>query len=123
MQHFLTAIAFLLAANLPIKDASAAEPYEGLWAEKLEWCKNTNHDTDEAPITITRRSIETFASSCRVITIQGKAPLWRIRTSCRGEGESEKEKRTPMTFSLRVDGNKLAMREGSGLQSYLRCPR
>lgn len=123
MQHFLTALAFLLFPLLLSKSASAAEPYEGRWAEKLEWCKNTNHDTDDAPITITRRSIETFASDCRVISIQGKAPLWRIRTSCRGEGESEKEKRTPMTFSLRVDGDQLAMRDGTGAQNYLRCPR
>lgn len=121
MQHFLTAIAFLLPANLLIESASAAEPYEGRWAENLEWCKNTG--TDEAPITITRRSIETFASSCRVVSIGGKAPLWRIRTSCRDEGQSEKEKRTPNTFSLRVDGDRLALRDASGVQNFMRCPR
>jgi len=123
MQHFLTAIALLLAANLLIETASATEPYEGRWAEKLEWCKNTNRDTDEAPITITRRSIETFASSCRVISIRGKAPLWQMQTSCRDEGESDKESRTPITFSLRVDGNQLPMRDSSGVQNYLRCAR
>lgn len=123
MQHFLTATAFLLPLLLLSESAFAAERYEGQWAEKLEWCKNTNGDTDEAPITITRRSIETFASSCRVTSVRGKAPLWQMRTSCRDEGQSEKEKRTPVTFSLRVDGDRLAMRDSTGLQNYLRCPR
>jgi hypothetical protein len=118
MHHFLATIALLLAV-LPA--AQAAEPYEGRWAEKAEWCSKTG--TDEAPITITRRSIETFASSCRVVSIQGKHPLWRIRTLCRDEGQDEKEKRTPVTFSLRVDGDRLAMRDDSGLQNYTRCPR
>ena len=118
MRHF-PAIAALLLAILPA--ATAAEPYEGRWAEKPEWCKSTG--TDEAPITITRRSIETFASSCRVVSIGGKAPLWRMRTLCRDEGESEKEKRTPVTFSLRVDGNRLAMRDGTGVQNFVRCAR
>ena len=118
MRHF-PAIAALLVATL--STANAAEPYEGRWAEKPEWCKSTG--TDEAPITITRRSIETFASSCRVVAIGGKAPQWRIRTLCRDEGQSEKEKRTSVTFSLRVDDDRLAMRDGAGVQNHVRCPR
>jgi hypothetical protein len=117
MHHFL-AVIVVFPATLSI--AHAARPYEGRWAEKAEWCSKTG--TDEAPITITRRTIETFASSCRVISIQGKRPLWRIRTLCRDEGQDEKEKRTPITFSLRIDGDRLAMRDDSSLQNYTRCP-
>ena len=118
MRHFLATIVLLLAALQPLR---AAEPYEGRWAEKPEWCGKTG--TDESPITISRHSVETFASSCRVVAIEGKRPLWRIRTLCRDEGQSEKEKRTPNTFSLRVDGNRLAMRDSAGLQNFTRCPR
>ena len=109
--RYFPAIAALLLAILPAA--------EGRWAEKPEWCKSTG--TDESPITITRRSIETFASSCRVVSVSGKPPLWRIRTLCRDEGESEKEKRTPVTFSLRVDGDRLAIRDSTGVQNFVRC--
>ena len=55
----------LLLAAAPA--ALAQEPYEGRWTEDIAWCRNTRASgTDELPITITQRSIETFASFCRV---------------------------------------------------------
>lgn len=121
--RYLPMIAALVVATLPAANAAEFDvgSYLGRWAEQPEWCSNTG--TDEAPITITRRSIETFASSCRVVSVGGKAPLWRIRTLCRDEGQNRKEKRTPVTFSLRVDGDRLAMRDNIGVQNFVRCAR
>jgi hypothetical protein len=111
----------LLATPL---SALAAEPYEGRWAEDLAWCRNTRASgTDEMPITITRRSVETFASFCRVLSaIRTARAMWRLRTSCRDEGQTEKEPRTPVTFLMRVDGNSLYLRDNTGVQNFTRCP-
>lgn len=106
--------------------AQQSAPYLGRWSEEPAWCANTGH-TDEKPIVITASAIETFASYCRVLSVtrQGAArsATWRIRTSCRDEGQMENEPRTRVTFVLRVDGDKLAMRDSTGVQNYTRCKR
>ena len=48
---------------------------------------------------------------------------WRLRTSCRDEGQTEHEPRTPVTFVLRVDRNRLALRDDTGVRNLTRCPR
>jgi hypothetical protein len=48
---------------------------------------------------------------------------WRLRTSCRDEGQTEHEPRTPVTFELRVDGNQLILRDDTGARTLTRCPR
>ena len=112
------ALTFLLAG---VSAALAAPPYEGRWSEDPAWCRNKGH-TDEMPITITRRAVESFASSCRILSVARKGAVWRLRTSCRDEGESEAEPRTPNTFVLRLAGNRLVVRDASGVQTYTRCP-
>ena len=42
------------------------------------------------------------------------------RHADRDEGE---EKRTPNTFVLRVDGERLYLRDGAGIRNFARCPR
>jgi hypothetical protein len=103
----------VLASTLsPVLAQSA--PYLGRWAEKPETCSNpTDHSTDDIPITITRRSIETFASSCRILGIDQRGEEVRIRTSCRDEGEMENEPRTPITFTLRLKGNRMTAKARS----------
>jgi hypothetical protein len=112
-------IVFLLAA---LAHALAAEPYEGRWTEDPAWCRNTS-GTDELPITITRQSIEQFASSCRVLSIRRKGSVWRIRTSCRDEGQDASEPRTPVTYVLSLDGDRLTLRDSTGELKLTRCPR
>ena len=112
----------LLGAASP---ALAAEPYEGRWIEDPAWCRNTRKSgTDELPITISRRLIETFASFCRVMSVvRTSRSTWRLRTGCRDEGQTENEPRTPVTFELRVDGNRLTLRDDTGARTLTRCPR
>ena len=55
----------LVLLTLPLlatpSHALAAQLYEGRWTEDPAWCRNTRASgTDELPITVTRRSIETF---------------------------------------------------------------
>ena len=102
--------------------AIAAAPYEGRWTEDPAWCSHTG-DNDEMPVTITPRSIETFASSCRIISATRKGAMWRIRTRCRDEGQSPDEPRQRETFWLRVDGSKLSMRGSTGIVNRTRCAR
>ena len=110
------ALALLLAAPVA---ALAASPYEGRWAEDPAWCARTG--TDEAPIVITRRAIEQFASHCTVQSVRRKGAAWWLQTLCRDEGDDSK--RTPNTFVLRVDGDALAMRDARGIRNFTRCPR
>ena len=120
------ALARLLACLLlsGLSGAHAASPYEGRWTENPAWCRNTRASgTDELPITITRRSIETFASSCRVLSSARKGAVWVLRTSCRDEGQTETEPRIRNTVTLRINGNRLSMRDMNGDHSFTRCPR
>jgi hypothetical protein len=119
------ALMFAALALSPTSSALAAEPYEGRWAEDIAWCRNTRASgTDNVPITITRRAIETFASSCRVRSTIRKGTDWHLRTSCRDEGQSENEPRTDVTFVLRIDGDRLYLRDSddTGVQTLTRCP-
>ncbi len=119
--YVLLTSALLLAS---ISLAHAASPYEGRWSESPAWCRNTRASgTDEQPITITRRMIETFASSCRVLSARRRGAVWRLDTSCRDEGQTESEPRTRNPVVLRVDGNRLSMHDSTGVQNFTRCPR
>ena len=115
----------LLLAGLPTGHAAPA--YEGRWGDTLASCRNTRAgNTDDLPIVITRRSIETFAASCRVLSVKRQVTHrgtgWRLRTSCRDEGQTETEPRTLDTVVLRVSGNRLSMRDMNGSQTLTRCP-
>jgi hypothetical protein len=113
-----------LLALLITPAAALAAEYEGRWAENPAWCANTRAGgTDEMPLTITRRSIETFASSCRVVAVTRRGAAWWLRTRCRDEGQSEREPRVANTFVLRVDGNRLTLRDSAGIQNLTRCAR
>jgi hypothetical protein len=101
---------------LSMSGAHAAEPYEGRWSEEAAWCKTPRGD--EAPTTITAKSIDQFASSCRILSVARKGTEWRIRTSCRDEGQSEKEPRIPNTFTLRLDGDKLSMHDTASASTF-----
>jgi hypothetical protein len=120
------ALALVLADLLVVclHEARAASPYEGRWTENPAWCRNTRSTgTDELPIVITQRSIETFASFCRVLSVTRKGSVWRLRTSCRDEGQTETEPRIPNTVTLRLNGNRLSLHDINGPQSFTRCPR
>jgi hypothetical protein len=117
--RLLLSTSFLLAT---LSGALAAPPYEGRWTENPAWCRNTS-GTDELPITITRRSIDTFASSCRVLSVKRVAAEWRIRTSCRDEGQDATEPRVKNTFVLRLAGDRMTMRDMNGMVTLTRCPR
>ena len=126
MHRLAFARALLLACLLlsSLSGAHAASPYEGRWTENPAWCRNTRASgTDELPITITRRSIETFASSCRVLSSARKGAAWVLRTSCRDEGQTGTEPRIPDTVTLRVNGNRLSLRDMNGAPNLTRCPR
>jgi hypothetical protein len=126
MLRLLPALALVLAGLLVVglPEARAASPYEGRWTENPAWCRNTRATgTDELPIVITQRSIETFASSCRVLSVTRKGAVWRLRTSCRDEGQTETEPRIPNTVTLRLNGNRLSLHDINGAQSFTRCPR
>jgi hypothetical protein len=111
----------LLLASLPTGHAAPA--YEGRWGDTLASCRNTRAgNTDHLPIVITRRSIETFAASCRVLSVKRQGTGWRLRTNCRDEGQTETEPRTLDTVVLRVSGNTLSMRDMNGSQTLMRCP-
>jgi hypothetical protein len=114
----LIALAVLLAAPA---GAIAAEPYEGRWTEDLAWCRNTRRNGDEIPITITRHSVEQFASLCRVQAVRRSGATWRLDTLCRDEGE-DAEQRIANRFELRVDGDKLVMHDTAGVRHFTRCP-
>ncbi len=118
------AVVLALAAS-PALAKSA--PYVGHWTEDPAWCANTDRSSDDMPITITARAIETFASYCRVLSVKRekakKNSTWRVRTSCRGEGEMENEPRTRVTYTLRLDGDKLTMREGTTVWNFVRCKK
>jgi len=125
MPRWPFALAHLLACLVScVPDAHAASPYEGRWTENPAWCRNTRATgTDELPITITQRSIETFASFCRVLSSTRKGGTWVLRTSCRDEGQTETEPRIPNKVTLRLSGNKLWLHDINGAQSFTRCPR
>lgn len=116
------AISFFLLITPSLAQSA---PYLGRWSENPAWCANTTHSSDEMPITITPREIETFASHCRILSVKHERDrqTWRIRTSCRDEGQTEKEQRTPVTFVLLLDGDRLALRDDTGVQNFTRCKR
>jgi hypothetical protein len=116
------ALTLLLIASSP--PAYGQAPYVGRWAEDPAWCRNTRaNGTDEMPITIWPRTIETFASICLVQSaVRTTRVMWRLRTSCRDEGQSEHEPRTLVTFLLRLDGNRLYLRDNTGVRNLTRCP-
>jgi len=115
------ALALLLGS---VAAGHAAAAYEGRWGDTPASCRNTRaSNTDDLPIVITRRLIETFAASCRVVSVTRQGAAWRLRTSCRDEGQTETEPRTMNTVVLRVSGNRLSMRDMNGLQTLIRCPR
>ena len=111
------ALALLFAATIP---ALAASPYEGRWAEDLAWCGKSG--TDETPIVITRRAVEQFASRCAVQSVRRQQATWTMQTLCRDEGQDTREKPAPVTFVLRVDGDRLYLRDDTGIRNFLRCP-
>jgi hypothetical protein len=115
------ALALLLLAS---PSARAQAPYVGRWAGDLNWCRNIRASgTDEMPIAIWPRTIETFASTCLVQSaVRATHAMWRLRTICRDEGQSEDEPRTVVTFLLRVDGNRLYLRDNTGVRNLTRCP-
>jgi hypothetical protein len=122
----LALLLMCLLLGLPVSHAASA--YEGRWAENPATCRNTRAgNTDDLPIVITRRLIETFAASCRVLSVRrqsaARGTAWRLRTSCRDEGQTETEPRTLDTVVLRVSGNRLSMRDMNGSHSLVRCPR
>jgi hypothetical protein len=117
--RLLFSIAFLLTT---LTQALAAQPYQGRWTENPAWCRNTS-GTDELPITITRRSIDAFASSCRVLSVKRVGAEWRIRTSCRDEGQDATEPRVKNTFVLRLAGDRMTMHDMNGVVTLTRCPR
>ncbi len=123
MTHPLRLLVLLLLLLATTPHVFAAD-YEGRWAEDPAWCRNTRASgTDELPITITRRLVETYASFCRVLSaVRTSRAAWRLRTSCRDEGQAEWEPRTPVTFVLRVNGNRLSLRDGTSVQNLTRCP-
>jgi hypothetical protein len=109
---------------LGIAVSHAAPAYEGRWGDTPASCRNTRaSNTDDLPIVITRRSIETFAASCRVLSVKRQGAVWRLRTSCRDEGQTETEPRTINTVVLRVSGSRLSMRDMNGSQTLIRCTR
>src|SRR5262245_46848453 len=112
-------VAPMLAAFVAVP-AHAAEPYLGRWAENPAWCAH-KRGTAGLPNRITRRSIETFASSCRVLSVKRDGAVWRIRTICRDEGQADHEPRTRVTLVLRVDGDLLYLRDANGVQNLTRC--
>lgn len=94
----------------------------GRWSEDPAWCANTAQDgTDEMPITITADEIETFASSCRVLSAVRDGDAWRLKTTCRDEGQSEREPRTPVTFEMRITGQRMALRDPIDERSLTKC--
>lgn len=94
----------------------------GRWSEDMAWCANTAQDgTDEMPITITKSEIETFASSCRVLSATRQGNIWRLKTACRDEGQSESEPRTPATFEMRITGQRMALRDRIDQRSLTKC--
>jgi len=46
---------------------------------------------------------------------------WRLDTLCRDEGEAANQ-RIANQFQLRVDGDKLVMRDVAGIRNFTRCP-
>ena len=120
-KRILAAALIFLAAAAP---AIAAEPYEGRWAEDPAWCGNSRAaGSDRMPMTITRKSVETFASRCVVMSVRRVGALWRLQTNCRDEGHDLTEPPVPNTFILRVDGDQLFLRDDRGIQNLIRCPR
>jgi hypothetical protein len=124
MTHPLRLLVLLTVLLLATTPHALAADYEGRWAEDPAWCRNTRASgTDELPITISRRLVETYASYCRVLSaVRMSRAVWRLRTSCRDEGQAEWERRTPVTFVLRVDRNTLQLRDDTGVQNLTRCP-
>ncbi len=94
----------------------------GRWSEDMAWCTNTAQDgTDEMPITVTKSEIETFASSCRVLSATRHSNVWRLKTACRDEGQSEREPRTPVTFEMRINGQHMVLRDRVDQRSLAKC--
>ncbi len=117
------AVVLALAAS-----PALAQPYLGRWTEDPARCANTDRSSDDMPVTITARAIETFASHCRVLSVKREkanrnANIWRIRTSCRDEGEMAHEPRTRVTFTLRLNGDNLTMRSGTDVWNFVRCKK
>ncbi len=106
---------------------SAAQdaPYAGRWAENPAWCRNNIYSgTDEMPVTITPGSIEFFAATCRIlgVTATGRG-VFRMRASCRDEGQTEHEPRERRTYTLRVAGDRLTLDDGISTGALMRCPK
>lgn len=113
----------LIFATLPaVLSPALAAPYEGRWAERAAWCRNRS-GSDEMPITISRRAIASFASSCQVQSIKRRGAAWWLRTLCRDEGQDDSTPPTSNIVVLRVDGDKLAMRDSAGIRNLTRCHR
>ncbi len=87
MRVVSTASLFLAGFVVP---AIAAGPFDGRWAFDAEICANEPGSGDLIPTVINDGKIEYYESECEILEVtqigaQGSA--WRVRTTCRGEGE------------------------------------
>lgn len=85
--------------NLPICLIAAfcaapalAAPYEGRWAQEVDWCANTRDSgTDQVPVEITATEIHFYEGDCEIAAIEDIGvwdTAWRADLVCRSEGET-----------------------------------
>jgi hypothetical protein len=116
LRPLLLALTLLLTAPLA---AQAATPFAGRWADDFATCRNTRAKGGEIPVMITRWSIETAQTFCRVLAAARTTDrTWRLRAHC---GDDGTEPRRRVTVTLRLERERLALQKESGVRLLVRC--
>ena len=106
------------ALALALAGAAAAEPWEGIWAAKPEWCGG---EGEGSAITITAEAVEGLENRCDITNVSplGVGDSWRVDQFCTGEGMTD---RASEIFLLTSEGA-LVRYTDEGMAVWMtRCP-
>ena len=118
LRPLLLALTLLLTAPLNAQ----ANTFSGRWAEDVTACGNTRANGGDIPVMITRWSIETTTTFCRVLAAaRTTGRTWRVNARCGEDGEAAGEPRRPVTVTLRIKGNRLSLQKDAGVRLLVRC--
>jgi len=102
---------------VPAAALAAPLPFEGRWTDDLKLCSVTEGDL--APFVLSRKSIDTPASSCEVRRLSQRGTRYSLDVQCAWEGEEEV---TRETVTLTVRGDRLTMTRSDTTWQLRRCP-
>ena len=114
-----TLVAVVAGATLEVclTAAARAQHWEGRWAANEHACRMGDDAGEHTPFRLSRRAFVFYEGVCSVRFILRLSSAWKVRTSCRIEGESDRR-----TYRLELaSATRLTMTEGRYTSHLVRC--